>query len=298
MARRRWQAATLCLTILVPVAGFAQDQFFDSNGVRIRYTDQGTGDVIVLIHGNGGSIQGWVDSGVVSNLARDYRVVALDARGHGKSGKPHDTRAYGREMGLDVIRLLDHLRVRRAHIVGYSMGASITAQLLTTHSDRFVTATLGGATGRFRWTAEDSARAEQEASEKERECVSRTQMVRLAPVNGPKPSEEEIRKRSAACLADPGQDRFALAALHRGLKDQAITVEQVKAVKVPTLGVVGSLDPYLNAFQELKKLRSDLKLVVIADAPHGGDRGAMRRPEFVAAVREFIAANRVVSSAP
>ena len=48
MARRRWQAVMLCLTILVPVTGFAQDEFFDSNGVRIRYTDQGTGEVIVL----------------------------------------------------------------------------------------------------------------------------------------------------------------------------------------------------------------------------------------------------------
>ena len=290
MKRFRALAAITCFVLAIPMTGFAQDQFFDSNGVRIRYRDTGQGDVIVLIHGNGGSLQGWIDSGVSPNLERDYRVVALDARGHGKSGKPHEPAAYGQEMGLDIVRLLDHLDVARAHIIGYSMGALITAQLLTTHPDRFITATLGGAAGRFRWTAEDAARTEKEAAEKERECVSRTQIHRLAPVNQPKPSDEAIQQQSAACMADPNQDRFALAALHRALGDQAITPAQAASVKVPTLGIVGSLDPYLASFRELEKLRPDMKLVVVEGASHGGENGAMRRPEFVAAVREFLAA--------
>jgi pimeloyl-ACP methyl ester carboxylesterase len=283
----RW-AVALCLT-LIPAVGLAQDRFFDSNGVRIRYVDRGTGELVVLIHGNGGSLQGWIDSGILADLAQDHRVVALDARGHGKSGKPHETQAYGREMGLDVIRLMDHLGVGRAHVVGYSMGASITAHVLTTHPQRFLTATLGGAPGRFQWTAEDTARAEVEAAEKERECVSRTQMQRLAPTPV---HEDVIRKRSAECMADPNQDRFALAALHRSFKDMAISPVQVASVKVPTLGIVGSLDPYLPAFRALKKLLPSLDLVVIDGATHGGEQGAMRRPEFLAAVRRFIGAPR------
>jgi pimeloyl-ACP methyl ester carboxylesterase len=125
---------------LAPVQGSAQDNFFDSNGVRIRYVDRGAGEPVVLIHGGGSTLESWVDSGVLPNLAKDYRVIALDARGFGKSGKPHDVKAYGPEMGLDVIRLLDHLGIQRAHVVGYSMGAHITAQLLTTHPQRFLTA--------------------------------------------------------------------------------------------------------------------------------------------------------------
>lgn len=289
----RQLAPVLALLVALPASGLAQDRFFDSNGVRIRYVEQGTGEPIVLIHGNGGSLQGWIDAGILPNLARDYRVVAIDARGHGKSGKPHDAKAYGREMGLDVVRLLDHLGIRRAHIVGYSMGANITAMLLTSHPDRFITATLGGASGRFRWTAADTARAEQEASEKERECVSRSQIRRLAAVGQPPPTDAEIKKRSEACLADPNQDRFALAALHRALPEQAITPEQAKAVNVPTLGVVGSLDPYLVSFRELKTLRPAMNLVVIEGATHGT---AMRQPEFVAALRDFLAANRSAPS--
>jgi pimeloyl-ACP methyl ester carboxylesterase len=287
--------AILCL-LLVSATGFAQDKFFDSNGVRIQYVDQGNGDAIVLLHGDGGTLNTWIDSGVLPNLAQDYRVIAFDTRGSGKSGKPRDVKAYGREQGLDVIRLLNHLGIRRAHIIGYSMGAHTTAQLLTTHAERFISATLGGAAGRFRWTDEQAAGAEQEASESERECVSRSQIYRLAPTNAPKPDEEAIKRLSAACMANPNEDRFARAARTRSRKDYVITPTQVASVKVPTLGIVGSLDGYLTDFQELRKLRPEVKLVVIDGATHGGARWAGRRPEFIAAVREFIGSNRTTSS--
>lgn len=287
----RGAAIALLCFVLMPVIGLAQDKFFDSNAVRIRYVEQGSGDAIVLLHGDGSTLDSWIDSGVLPNLAQDYRVIAFDARGSGKSGKPHEVKAYGREMGLDVIRLLDHLGIRKAHIIGYSMGAHITAQLLTTHDERFVSVTLGGAAGRFRWTDEQAACAEEEASERERECVSRSQIYRLAPTNAPKPDEEAIKKLSAACMANPNEDRFARAARTRAQKEQVITSAKVTIVKVPTLDIVGSLDGYLADFQELKKQRPEVKLVVIDGATHGGARGASLRPEFIVAIREFIASN-------
>ena len=91
----------------------------------------------LLLHGNGGSLQGWIDTGIVGNLERNYRVIALDARGHGQSGKPRDVAAYGQQMGLDMIRLMDHLRIPRAHLVGYSMGASIRREAAD-HASRSV----------------------------------------------------------------------------------------------------------------------------------------------------------------
>ena len=98
------------------------------------------------------------------------------------------------------------------------------------------------------------------------------------------------------CMANPNEDRFARAARTRSRKDYVITPTQVASVKVPTLGIVGSLDGYLTDFQELRKLRPEVKLVVIDGATHGGARGASRRPEFIAAVREFIGSNRTTSS--
>jgi pimeloyl-ACP methyl ester carboxylesterase len=230
----------LVSAFLITSAAFAEDKFFNSNGLRIRYVDEGSGPAVVLIHGNGGSLDGWRNAGF-EDLARDYRVIALDVRGHGKSDKPHDPNAYGGEMRLDVIRLLDHLGINRAHIIGYSMGGSMTAALLTTHPHRFLTAVIAGAAGRMRpWTAEDDKLTEQEASEKETECVSRTQLYRLSPVNGPKPSEDQIKRLSAQCMANRDNDRFAQAALTRSRKGTVLTPSAVAAVNVPTLGVVGS----------------------------------------------------------
>lgn len=295
MSGRRVEIALLCALLSISCA-FAQDKFFDSNGVRIHYVEQGRGEPIVLVHGSRTTHRYWIVSHVMQNLAQDYRVIAFDARGTAKSDKPHDVKAYGREMGLDVIRLLDHLGIRKAHIVGYSMGAHVTAQLLTSHPERFITATLGAAAGLFRWDEQRAAGFEQDAAETERECVSRSQIHRLAPTDAPRPDEDEIRRRSARCMANPDIDRFAWAARMRSFGALAVTPAQITAIPVPTLGIVGSLDDYREDFAELKRLRPDMKVVVIEGATHGGQRGAIRRPEFVAAIREFVAPGRPVSS--
>jgi pimeloyl-ACP methyl ester carboxylesterase len=292
---------TVLALVGVPATGLAQnppDKFFDANGIRIRFVEQGSGEPVVLHHGLGGTLQSWIDSGVFHKLAVDHRVIALDARGHGKSDKPHDAVQYGREMALDVVRLLDHLSIKRAHIVGYSMGAGITSQLLTLHPDRFLTATLGAAAGRFAWTPDDQRLAEQEADEREKECVSRALIYRLAPTNEPKPGEAEIQKRSKACFADATQDRFAIAALMRARGQTVIEPAKAAAVTVPTLGIVGDLDPALAGLQELKGIRPALQLVVIKGAVHSSadPRGAMRSPQFITSLRAFIASHRAGST--
>ena len=290
----RFIGAVLALcAVMIPTAALAQDKFFDSNGVRLRYVEQGQGQPIVLLHGNGNSLQSWIDAGVFKSLAAEYRVIAFDARGHGKSGKPRDPKQYGIEMIKDVVRLLDHLSIPKAHIMGYSMGANTTAELLTTNPERFLTAVLGAGAGRYApWTDADRQATEQEAAEREKECISRSQAFRLAPTNGPRPSEEALKRRSDACFADPNQDRFAVAALARGGIGRFIDPSRATAVTVPTLAIVGTLDPVLGRLEGLKKLRPALQLVVIDGAVHGsGDpQGAMRHPRFVGAVREFIAA--------
>jgi pimeloyl-ACP methyl ester carboxylesterase len=169
----------------------AQDQFFDSNGVRIRYVEQGSGPPVVLLHGVSGDLDSsWVETGVLPTLASDYRVIAFDSRGNGKSDKPRDPKSYGLQMGQDVVRLLDHLHIARAHIVGHSLGAIITATLLTTNPDRFLTATLSGSAGRQRWTPEDAAAAEAEAVEFEQGVPFRSVILRTAPTDQPKPTDE------------------------------------------------------------------------------------------------------------
>src|SRR5829696_9107098 len=84
------------------------DQFFDSNGVQVRYVEQGTGTPVVMLHGYTGTLdRHFIANGVFANVAKDHRAIAMDLRAHGKSGKPHDPKAYGDELANDVVRLLD-----------------------------------------------------------------------------------------------------------------------------------------------------------------------------------------------
>lgn len=284
------QTALAALLGLACASGFAaalEDKYVNAAGVKLRYVDVGKGDPIVLLHGGGSRLETWVTSGVVPDLSKNYRVIAFDARGHGKSDKPHDPKAYGREQALDVVRLMDALKIQRAHIVGFSLGGSTTAQLLTLHPERFLTATLVGGPGRYPWGAEDNRRVEQEAAEIAKECVSRSRMFRQAP-EGAKPTEEDVRKRMEECRADPNFDPLATAASLRAYRDQALTEEQMKAVKVPTLAVVGDLDHALAATKRLAELRPDVVLVVVPGVSHTGPRGIQRHPRLVTAIREFI----------
>jgi pimeloyl-ACP methyl ester carboxylesterase len=98
-------------------------QTFDSNGVKIAYFVQGQGEPVVLIHGWLSSAGvNWALPGISGLLAKDHQVIALDVRGHGLSDKPTKEEAYGPELVEDIVRLLDHLKIKKAHIVGYSMG--------------------------------------------------------------------------------------------------------------------------------------------------------------------------------
>src|SRR5437868_8532253 len=102
---------SICFWVGIAGAGGAQELYFDSKGVKIRYTDQGKGEPVLLIHGFGANAEvQWALPGILKDLAKDYRVIAYDNRGHGKSGKPHDPKKYGMEMVEDAVRLLDHLK--------------------------------------------------------------------------------------------------------------------------------------------------------------------------------------------
>jgi len=267
-----------------------EDRYAEFAGVKIRYIDVGKGEPIVLLHGGTSNLESWVRTGVVANLSKDYRVIAFDARGAGKSSKPHDPKMYGRQQALDVPRLLDALGIKRAHIIGFSLGGSTVAQLLTLHPERFLTAVQVAAAGRSPKAANDP-RIEKEAAEIEVGCISRSRLYRQAPP-GKKPTEEVYRQREAECRANPDFDQRSTAASLRGYKDQAVTLEQMAKVKVPTLGIVGTLDHTLKEMQALSKARPDMKLVLLEGVSHTGPTGIQGQPQLVAEIRAFLASQR------
>jgi len=260
---------------------------FGSRGAR-RRTPLGSrpvrmGEPVLLVHSYSSSLEEqWVKTGLLHALAERYRAIAFDARGHGESGKPHDPAAYGAQMTWDVVRLLDHLGIERAHVVGYSMGAHIVAHLLTLAPGRLLTATLGAGAGRLDWSAADDAQTAIEADEMERGLMN-AQVLRLWPTDQPRPTAAELTTMSHAALA--GKDPLALAAIRRATRGQSVTAAQMAAVQVPVLGVVGSNDRYLARFQALKKVMPQLKLVVLEGATH---HTALERPEFLQALLDFL----------
>src|SRR5688572_28900585 len=111
-------------------------QTFDSDGVRLAFIDEGEGEPVLLIHGFASSVRAnWIEPGWVSLLTRSgLRVVAFDNRGHGESQKLYDRALYSAPlMAEDAHRLMAHLGLPRADVMGYSMGARIAAFLALKH---------------------------------------------------------------------------------------------------------------------------------------------------------------------
>ena len=97
---------------------------------------------VVLVHGYSDSAQRmWFNTGIAPEIAKRHRVVAIDNRNHGQSDKPQPGGSGG---AADVVELMDHLKIPRAHIHGYSMGGGIVGQLLGMIPERFITAGFGG----------------------------------------------------------------------------------------------------------------------------------------------------------
>ena len=283
-------SALLSVLLLVSLATAAEDQFFDADGVRIRYVIEGEGEPVLLIHGFSVSVElQWYQPGIFAELAKQYRVIALDNRGHGKSDKPHDPDAYGLEMVKDIVRLMDHLDIRQAHVVGYSMGGFITNKLLATHPERVLTATLGGA-GWSRagdWTyqlLDDLA----ESLEKNRSIAPL--IVGLTPEGRPKPSEEQIRFFNQMILALNDPD--ALAAVARSLKQLAVEEKALRTNRVPTLALIGEVDPLKEGVDAMRGVMSNLKIIVIEEADHMTAPGNRK---FLDSLSEFLATHRAES---
>lgn len=120
---------------------------FDSQGVEIAYRDEGEGEPIFLVHGfASNSYTNWVFPGWYKTLLdAGYRVIALDNRGHGESEKLYDSALYQSPlMAEDVRRLMDHLAIKSAYVMGYSMGTRISAFLCLNHPSRVKAAIFGG----------------------------------------------------------------------------------------------------------------------------------------------------------
>jgi len=212
---------------------------FTHGSVEIAYLDAGEGDPIVLVHGFASTKEvNWVHPGWVTTLTRaGRRVIALDNRGHGQSTRLYEPEDYHTvKMAEDVRALLEHLGIARADVMGYSMGARITAFLALDYPERVRAAILGGLG------------------------------IRLVDGVGlPQSVADALEAPSLADVADPTGRTFrafaeqtrsdlkALAACIRGSR-QTLSREEAADIRVPLLIAVGTKDVVAGSPHELAAL--------------------------------------------
>lgn len=234
-------------------------QHFSSDGVDIAYIDLApTGEVdrgrtVMLVHGFGSShMVNWVNTQWTKTLTHaGYRVVAHDNRGHGQSEKLYDPAAYSSQaMAEDVRRLMDHLGIEHAAVMGYSMGARISSYFTLAHPERVEALLLGG-----------------------------LGIHLVEGVGLPMGIADAMEAASLEDLTDPMQrmfrafadatksDRKALAACIRGSR-QTLTVEEVKRIAVPTLVSVGTTDDIAGSGAELAALMPHAQAFDIVGRDH------------------------------
>jgi Predicted hydrolases or acyltransferases (alpha/beta hydrolase superfamily) len=243
-------------------------QTFLSDGVEIAYLDQGAGDPILLIHGfASNTMVNWVDTGWVRFLTGNgFRVISIDNRGHGRSQKLHRVEDYGAPvMAEDARRLLDHLGIARADVMGYSMGARITAFLALAHPDRVRSCIFGGLG---------------------------INMVRGMAGTGPiahaleAESIDQVTNPTArtfrAFAEQTRSDLKALAACIRAARDP-LSAEDVARISCPVLVAVGSEDVIGGSAEALAQLIPGAEALEIAGRDHMKAVGDRRYKEGVLA---------------
>jgi len=277
-------AVVLCL--FTGTSQAAERKSFESDGVTISYLEAGQGEPIILIHGFIASAQlNWVAPGVFDALAKDYHVIAPDNRGHGMSGKPHEASAYGPQMSKDIINLMDHLGIEKAHVVGYSLGGFITTNLIAKYPNRLLSAAPCGAG----WSPPGDGR--EEVSDAIAESLESGNgitplMEALTPAGRPKPTKEQMDQMNKMVMAM--NDPLALAAVARGIKDLAVTAAELEASHVPVHAIIGEIDPLKATVDPMQTALPGMTVTVVPGADH---MSAFSAPEFIPALQAHIAAH-------
>ncbi|MEK6477121.1 alpha/beta hydrolase [Catalinimonas sp. 4WD22] len=280
--------------LVTPPDSVVKSAYFYSEGNKLHYVTAGSGTPVILIHGFTDNIsicyQDSLDSAgtsFISKLSENYRVIALDVKGHGQSDKPTDASQYGKALEEDVIRLMDHLKIEKAHVVGYSMGAFITGNLMVDHPERLLSATLIGGTPltKNQFSPDHSLNVLlEDISEKLEKGEGITPLLQwFWPGGQAEPSQEELEEISQQILE--GQNAQALQACISSLTTLwQLDEAKLMQLDIPVTLINGTDDPlknYITPFQQIKKSNS----VLIEEANH---MDILMYPSCLAAVEKSL----------
>ena len=247
---------------------------FDSGGLTLAYDDigePGEGRPMILVHGfTSNRKENWQRLGWYGAFERRHiRLLAFDCRGHGESAKPHDPAAYGREnMASDILALMDHCGIERAHLLGFSMGSRLALAAALRSPQRFSTLTVGG------------------VGEKlfEKRDYAGNPMADAMEAGDPQSITEPMLRSFRQFADEQGEDRLALAALTRA-QDDPFTRDELSKLDVPVLVVAGARDELAGNPEPLAKAFPDGRAVTIPGCDHFS---AIPHALFKATVFDFL----------
>jgi len=239
---------------------------FYSGGVPIHYTDEGSGQPVLLLHGFAVNADlNWRKPGITRALTDEFRVVSMDLRGHGLSGKPRETSRYGKEMIEDVNSLLDYLKIEKAHVVGYSLGGFVSLKFAVMYPERLYTLSPL-ASG---WERPDH-NAFLDSLKKLAGALESGKAI--APLSGYLGGERErpglLHTWWVKLMTGYFNDPHAMIGVIRGIPDIAVSEEEVRRITVPVLSIVGGRDPLKASVDAMKGLIQDHTVVIVEGYDH------------------------------
>ncbi|UCF38224.1 MAG: alpha/beta hydrolase [Acidobacteriota bacterium] len=248
--------------------------FRSSDGLRIHYTVAGEGSPVILIPGYTGTAADWLEEdGLGRALAQDHRVVAIDKRGHGASDKPLDPKKYGPHMVRDVVELMDHLGIEKAHVHGFSLGGVLVTFLLAAHPERFVTASYGG------------------MGIPEIDPVWKARVPKDIKFVDPREKElftwDERTDLDWDALKAIFESPWEAGEGFEGYEKTAATQIDLTKIHIPVLAVIGEYDFPNHWTHRMKRELANFKLVVLPDRAHLRSLGE----DYNSAVSAFIDEN-------
>jgi len=252
-------------------------------GGAISYREAGQGHALFLLHGMNGNSRSWAPQ--LKAFSDSYRVIAWDAPGYGESDPvAPDADAYAAQAAY----LLDHLEVKRTHVIGHSMGGVIAERFCARHLDRAASLVLSGT----HW-----GNAAPEGAPLAAKYARRLQELEDMP------AEEYGKVRAGKMLpSSPQPDVFDLVAgvasemRREGLLNGGQMVEKtdnrpfLPALKLPVLIITGDHDPVVKP-QRSEAMMEFLPSVRARSLPGVGHAAYLEAPDvFNRAVREFFEA--------
>jgi pimeloyl-ACP methyl ester carboxylesterase len=256
-------------------------------GLDIHYKEMGEGFPVVLIHGYTGNLRNWVLQ--VRSLAKRYRTISLDLRGHGRSAKPTQREDYSLELfAADVYGLLNALAVPECHLVGHSMGGMVAQEFVLRHPEMVRALVL----------VDTAADLPQGILWKER-----ARLLELARTEGMGAVFEEMAEtpplgsqlaEAHPELIDIWREQFLMTSpegyFYCGqiIASRRSALEELAQIHLPTLIICGELDePFLAPSQRMRQTIPGSELAIIADAGH---TPTLEKPlEFNEALLSFLA---------